>query len=431
MHLFRILASMMAACTLATGVFAQNLQTDFQQDPGRSGGVYHSYEFHPIVDTPAPKGYKPFYISHYGRHGSRHHIGSSGTRAYEAWSAAEEAGLLTEAGREMMKDIRKVYEEHVGMDGELTIKGGKEHRTIARRMSGRFPQVFKDKGRTEVHCQSSIIPRCLVSMANFTIALKDERPRLQFDYVTGQKYLDLLAHDYYDTESYKERQSAIRDSILLASVNPDHFIDTYFKDVPTRGEVLPNPHQLLWYTFRYAIICQDLEYELDGLDMFHWLTPEEIYGLGIYSNDRTYGSYANSIEFGDNVTWAAKWLVEDFIDRADKALEEGSATAADLRFGHDTGILPFACLLGLEGVSERWHVGEAHFHFPTWKNICMGTNLQMVFYRNRKGDVLVKILYNERETAIRAVPPFSGPYYRWDDLRAYLVRISADKRFGY
>ena len=29
----------------------------------------HSYEFEPVKDTPAPKGYKAFYISHYGRHG--------------------------------------------------------------------------------------------------------------------------------------------------------------------------------------------------------------------------------------------------------------------------------------------------------------------------------------------------------------------------
>ena len=25
----------------------------------------HSYEFEPVKDTPAPKGYKAFYISHY------------------------------------------------------------------------------------------------------------------------------------------------------------------------------------------------------------------------------------------------------------------------------------------------------------------------------------------------------------------------------
>lgn len=431
MRFLRILASLTASCALAGAISAQNLKTDIEQNRERSAGVYHSYEFSPQNDTPAPKGYKPFYISHYGRHGSRHQIGSSGTNAYEAWAAAEEAGLLTDAGKEMMKDIRKVYEEHIGMSGELSVRGGQEHRRIADRMYHRFPQVFRNKGRSAVHCQSSIVPRCLVSMANFTMSLKDEAPKLQFDYITGEKYLNLLARDYYDGDSYKARQSGIRDSILLAEVHPYGFIDRYFKADPSRGEVLPNPHKLLWDTFLYVSICQDLQYELDGLDMFHWLTPEEIDGLAVFANDRTYSSFGNSLEFGDNITWAAKWLVEDFIDRADKALDKGSETVADLRFGHDSGILPLAGLLGLEGIADRYPVGQAHLHYPVWKNIPMGSNLQMVFYRNRKDDILVKILYNERETAIPAVSAYSGPYYRWDDLRAYLVRISADKRFGY
>ena len=37
----------------------------------RLGGVYYAY---PVTETTladAPEGYEPFYISHYGRHGSR------------------------------------------------------------------------------------------------------------------------------------------------------------------------------------------------------------------------------------------------------------------------------------------------------------------------------------------------------------------------
>ena len=35
------------------------------------GGVYYAYQAPKVKYTPVPKGYKPFYISHYGRHGSR------------------------------------------------------------------------------------------------------------------------------------------------------------------------------------------------------------------------------------------------------------------------------------------------------------------------------------------------------------------------
>ena len=41
------------------------------EDPDRAAVNLHVYEFDPIVDTKPPKGYKPFYISHYGRHGTR------------------------------------------------------------------------------------------------------------------------------------------------------------------------------------------------------------------------------------------------------------------------------------------------------------------------------------------------------------------------
>ena len=141
---------------------------------------------------------------------------------------------------------------------------------------------------------------------------------------------------------------------------------------------------------------------------------------------------------GDYSLWAEKWLVEDFVDRADKAISSGNV-AADLRFGHDSALLPLAGLIGLEGVSGRYKVGDAWNNgYYLWENICMGSNLQMVFYRNSKGEILVKMLYNEVERTISdcfipgvSIPqPVSGPYYSWPDLREYLVAISTDKTFG-
>ena len=84
-----------ALCLLALNASAQDFESSIRENIDRFAGVYHSYEYIPTADTPAPKGYKPFYVSHYGRHGSRHQIGSSGTRPYETIQKAEEAGLLT------------------------------------------------------------------------------------------------------------------------------------------------------------------------------------------------------------------------------------------------------------------------------------------------------------------------------------------------
>ena len=417
-----------ALCLLALNVSAQDFEASIRENIDRFAGVYHSYEYIPTADTPAPKGYKPFYVSHYGRHGSRHQIGSSGTRPYETIQKAEEAGLLTEEGKKLAADMLRIYTEHEGMDGELSVRGGREHAAIAARMQARFPNVFKSKTRTRVHCQASTVPRCLLSMSNFTGSLKHSAPTLLFDFITGDKYLDLLAHDYFREEDYSEQRSQLNDSIVRANVDPSRVMKTYFKDDPKVKEVIPNPWTFMRYLFLYAAICQDIEYELGGLDIKHYLTEEELMGLAITYNERTYGSYGNSLDFGDRITWAAKWLVEDFIARADAAIEARSNVAADLRFGHDSGIMPLAGLLSLEGVSARYPMGQAYKNgYFIWERVPMGTNLQMVFYRDKKDNILVKILYNEKETAIPAVPAFSGPYYRWEDLKAYLVRISEDK----
>ena len=47
------------------------LLQDFHERLYRVGMNMDPYEYLPGPQTPAPKGYKPFYISHYGRHGSR------------------------------------------------------------------------------------------------------------------------------------------------------------------------------------------------------------------------------------------------------------------------------------------------------------------------------------------------------------------------
>jgi hypothetical protein len=44
-----------------------------KSDPKKSYGTDYPYAFTATQLTKAPSGYKPFYISHYGRHGSRYY----------------------------------------------------------------------------------------------------------------------------------------------------------------------------------------------------------------------------------------------------------------------------------------------------------------------------------------------------------------------
>ena len=59
--------------------------------------------------------------------------------------------------------------------------------------------------------------------------------------------------------------------------------------------------------------------------------------------------------------------------------------------------------------------------FQTYRSP-MAANLQFVFYTPKKkgADVLVKVLLNGEEAQLGFLQPFSGPYYKWADVRTYL-----------
>ena len=111
------------------------------------------------------------------------------------------------------------------------------------------------------------------------------------------------------------------------------------------------------------------------------------------------------------------------MDRAEAAVDCGNAVAADLRFGHDTGLLPFIGYIGLDGMDAKPSFDDVNSVWNTSVSMSMGANIQMVFYKNKAGNVLVKILYNEKETTIPALKAVSGPYYEWSDLKAYLKNL--------
>ena len=134
-----------------------------------------------------------------------------------------------------------------------------------------------------------------------------------------------------------------------------------------------------------------------------------------------YGLMGDSEEFGGLNMEASRALGLDFVERADACIAD-DRVAADLRFGHDSGLWPLAGLFELEGVGNRCKASDAANRCPGWKWMPMAANLQMVFYRNTSGEVLVKILYNEKETLVRGLAPRSGPYYAWKDLKAKIEK---------
>ena len=71
--------TILLTCALACALWgnAQQARQDIARDVNLAASNYVAYRGPQKVLTPAPKGYVPYYISHYGRHGSRYLIGAN------------------------------------------------------------------------------------------------------------------------------------------------------------------------------------------------------------------------------------------------------------------------------------------------------------------------------------------------------------------
>lgn len=408
------------AILLSSLSYAQDFQDRISADPQIACGVYHPYHHGDLTDTPAPKGYKPFYISHYGRHGSRYHTtGSYFAAATEGLAKAAAANTLTEEGIRLREELDILVKEHEDMTGELSPLGGREHKGIASRMYARFPEIFESRTRNEVLCVSSIIQRCLISMANFSESLASCSPDLEFRFLTGKRFYGYIMKDcQYGREISVETRNFV-DSLRNAVCRYDKLFATLFTSPEAATAAVEDPQRFAYSLYMAGAICPDLDFL--GLDILKYFDSEELAGQMMVNSSRMYMRYGNSAECGERSNTAADTLVKDFVEKADEALAQGSTRAADFRFGHDTGILPLLGLIGVREMAERYRSDGSWEHWTTYDRIPMATNFQMVFYGSKKGDVLVKMLYNEQETTIPALVPVTGPYYRWSDLREYLV----------
>jgi hypothetical protein len=375
------------------------------------------YDYKETDFTPAPKGYKPFYICHYGRHGSRYMSSSSETDAVRpVFEMAENCGLLTEAGKQYWKDLKIILEEQDGMVGMLTVRGAEEHRGMGARMAKRFADVFNGK-RNRVSCVSSTSPRCLLSMTNFTDALQENTQNLEFTYTTGPKHYAYLAY-HPEVQEGVVLSGNIEMDFRRAQSQPDILLNHFFTDIDVIKEKIGDPYIFERRLFQLSCMGQLTEYGKCLLEHFPY---EALIKNWEARNARFYVAYSNSKELPRYATEVAAPLLKVLLSRMDAALKDGSDVAADLSFGHDVTLMPLIAHLGIKGMHEKLSFDQANAKWGAADFISMGSNIQFIFYQNRHGDVLVKILYNEKETSIPMLEASNGPFYRWEDLRNYLM----------
>lgn len=414
--------TILAFATLAFGATAQSVRERVLADPQLALGVYRLYPTEFKAQTPAPKGFKPFYISHYGRHGSRYILRDEKfDHPLRVFADAEYFGKLTPHGKEVYARLKEACKHSYGRPGELTLKGQEQHRQIAARMYKNYKSVFKKC--ESIDAKSTIVPRVLISMTAFCDELMRHDNSLDIHYECGRpfqrwlnpyykdndprlaKYIDRFRHTAPRHEKwYREWRKYRRENVDITRLLESLFKKDYVKSMPL-------PHDFVFHLFKSVTSLPGTPTEVDMLDIF---TPQELYEQWRLVNAIFYYEKGPSGIEGGFLDGVSAPLLEAMLDDADQKVAEGKP-AVSLRFGHDGNIMGLLNSMRIEGWSKRvegWEQIE-----EVWQdfNIPMACNLQWIFYRNKKGEVLVKMLLNEEEIRF-PIESDIAPYYRWEEV---------------
>lgn len=411
----------LASALCAMPAVAQTTPGEMFATPEKCGGVYYAYPTVKRNDTPAPKGYKPFYVSHYGRHGSRYLISDNDYKwVLDAFRKADAAGVLSPLGRDVLLRLDSVWVEAEGRGGELSPLGARQHRAIADRLYHTYPDIFTDDA--VITAKSTTVMRCAHSMFAFVEGLKQNNPHLVIPRESGQRAMSYLNYHSPESGPYSGHDGPWYQDyrkFKAEKTNPDRMMNSLFTDsLYIRRNV--DPEGLMWGLYWVAVDMQNMETKLSFFDIF---TPQELFDLWQVFNFNFYACNSSyPLAKGLHVD-NAKNLVRNILDTADDYVANAKH-GATLRFGHDGNIIPLAALLQLDNsLAYEADPYKLYTVYTDWRISPMASNIQMTLFRNSKsGDIIAKFMLNENEVHI-PIATDNFPYYKWDDVRAWLRKV--------
>ena len=339
----------------------------------RQGGIYYAYPVTKTELAEAPAGYEPFYISHYGRHGSRWM--TTDNRYLWICRQFDDTKNLTKLGKDVRKRMAKVWKNARGNGGKLSPLGARQHRGIGKRMYENFPQLFTPEAHLTAH--SSVVGRCQKSMENFLASIASLSGSGRLEGVADSADMAWIAYTTPEMKALENR------TVIPLKISSDRFIKALFVD-PSK---LENPTKLFTEMHTVASDMQDVELNVSFYDLF---TPEEMQAIYEQNNERMTRCNGDEILNEGIPARSAISLWQRIEADADAAIARGGV-GADLRFGHDTNLYR---LLTLMGINTKG--------MPMDEILPMAANLQMIFYKNTQGDIMVQLLHNEKSIGFRS-----------------------------
>ncbi|MFD8705056.1 histidine-type phosphatase [Kitasatospora sp. NPDC059648] len=399
----------------------------------------------------APEGFVPVFTENVARHGSRAMTDSGdGDAVLALLQEAQDRGALTGLGERLGPQVRSLLAAASTLGyGNLSALGADEHRQTALRMEQRLPGLFAGIAarREPIVVETSGVARAVASADAFTGGLASGDPALAdlIEAPVTDKNL-LYFHKQPQNADY---QAYVKSDPQLASVlagidgeprtaeTARHVVSRLFR--ADFAAALSAEEQVSFARSLYQLYsaAPDLVVEAPDVDLTPFLARHDAQWLAYLDDAEEF--YQKGPAFrGRTITYKmAGVLLDDLLAQADaKAAARADGTGGDgavLRFTHAEEIEPLAALMGLPGSTEPAGPGQPYAYGNNpWRGAevsPMAANIQWDLFANtpsegQPADYLVRMLYNEKETAFKPScrPVAKGGYfYELDELKHCLA----------
>ena len=409
---------------LSTPVLAQTVAKEIQAKPERSAGIIYSLPAGtPQIDTPAPYGKKPFYISHFGSSAAYY---LENHREYEAPIAtlakADSLNMLTPLGKDVLHRLKRIAEDAMHRTSELTLKGALQMRRLAQDMVDRFPDLFVDGSL--VDARSIVRNHSIVSMQEAMSQIARHRASMELRMKSSH------SNDVWmfarDKELESDRFNTETNASYQAFIKANHNYGRLWKSLFVSADYVKehvDTMQLSDQLFTLAGGIQNTS--LDGIvTLYDIYTPEEIMQQWRILNAKHYISYGSFELNGGNQPFAQRAPLWNLLHQGD-SIKKLDFPVVHLRYSSRGMVMELICLMELNdcgfktaNLDDLEKQGWANYKIAPF-----GSSIQVVYYRKDKtdDDILIKVLLNGQEARL-PIETDLAPYYHWQDVKRYYLR---------
>lgn len=363
-----------------------------------------------------PDSLTPVYLNHVGRHGARFLSSSKYTTSLlRTLHKADSLHTITPMGRELIQICDLVVAKTAGRWGALDSLGMAEQRAIASRAFMAYPNLFDN---TKINAISSYVPRCVMSMDEFTHQLTRLNNKVEI-YMSSGRQNSPLVRPWQDDESYKEFMAGeewhkVYEDYLNIQVPASVAERALGKNYPFNGDEAKDVSMAI-----YKVLAGCGAMAID-IDLQKYFSKTEINALWSVENLHHYLTHSASTLSSAAPDLATRLLAE-LINTMDAAVSGKNNYSVMLRFGHAETMMPLLALMHIPGCYYMTNYFDTvGLHWRDFYVVPMASNLQMVLFRAESGKYYVRVDLNE--IPVPLIPGRQAVYIPWTTAREYLNR---------